>query len=94
MTLSYRAQKILEDNIQWPRINITTLHEDDIQRMEKVFKYLIDNDMDYEINEVDAWLNMHFMGVHEDTREHIFEIATEVLEAQQITTQAQPVPRI
>jgi len=78
MTLSYRAQRILRYNIQWPRINVTTLHENDVVRIEKNFKYMIDNDMDYTINEVDAWLNTHFMGVHEDTRQHILEIAKDV----------------
>ena len=78
MTLSNRAQRILRYNIQWGRINTTTLHPNDIERMEKVFKYLIDNNMGYEINEMDAWLNMHFLGVHEDTRQHLLDISKEV----------------
>ncbi len=78
MTLSNRAIRILRYNIQWPRINVTTLHEDDIQRIEKCFKYLIDHDMEYEINEMDGWLNSHFMGFHERTRQHILDIAREI----------------
>ncbi len=78
MTLSPKAQRILRYNIQWPRINVTTLHEDDIQRLERCFKYLMDHDMEYEINEMDAFLNMHFMGVHERTQEHILDIAKEI----------------
>jgi len=75
MTLSYRAQKILEENISWPRINIAYLHDNDIETIVKCFKYLIDNDMSYKINEIDAWSNTYFLGLHEQTRQYILMMA-------------------
>jgi len=78
MTLSYRAQKILEDNISFPRINIAYLHDNDIESIVKCFKYLIDNDMDYTLNDIDVWSNKYFLGLHEQTRQYIFEMAKAV----------------
>lgn len=87
--ISTRAKRILEKRIHWLRINVTTLHENDIERLERMFRYLIDNDMEYSIDDVDEWLRLHFMGFHEETRQHILDIAKQVLDAHQKTAQSQ-----
>ena len=94
MPLSFRATKILRNAIHWPQINLATLNEGNIEYLEKTFKYLLDNHMQYTIDDMDLWLKNHFLGFHQDTKGHILDIAKEVLDAQQKTTQAQLTTRI
>ena len=91
--ISTRAKRILEKRIHWLRLNVTTLHENDIERLERMFRYLIDNDMEYSVDDMDKWLRLHFMGLHQETRQHILDIAKQALDSQQETTQSQIVTR-
>jgi len=78
MPLSNEVKCRLEESINWPRINVAMLHPKDIEGLEKSFSELIDNGMDYLIDDMDAWLRTYFMGEHEDTRKFILDLAKQV----------------
>ena len=75
MPLSNETKCRLEESINWPRINVAMLHPSDIERLEKAFRGLIDDGMDYSIDDLDTWLKTYFIGEHEDTRKNILNIA-------------------
>ena len=79
MTLPFRTKRILHHYLQWPSINVCMLNEGNITKLEILFKYLIEHDMIYTINDMDSWLKQHFEGNYKDTREHILSIAIDVL---------------
>ena len=78
MPLSNEVKCRLEQAINWPRINVAMLHPKDIEGLENAFRGLIDNDMDYLIDDMDVWLKTYFVGQHEETRKFILKIAREV----------------
>jgi len=78
MPLSNELKCRLEEAINWPRINVGILHPRDIENIENAFRGLIENGMDYSIDDMDVWLKTYFIGQHEDTRKFILKLAKEV----------------
>ncbi len=60
------------------KINVAMLHPRDIENIENAFRGLIENRMDYSIDDMGVWLKTYFIGQHEDTREFILKLAKEV----------------
>ena len=78
MPLSNEVKCRLEEAINWPRINVAMLHPRDIENIENAFRGLIENGMDYSIDDMDVWLKTYFIGQHEETRKFILTLAKEV----------------
>ena len=78
MPLSNEVKCKLEETINWPRINVAMLPPRDIENIENAFRGLIENGMDYSIDDMDIWLKTYFIGQHEETRKFILKLAKEV----------------
>jgi len=75
MPLSDEVIRRLEESTNWPKINIAMLHPIDIKLLAKEFSSMISEGIDYTIEDLDSWLKARFLGVHEDTRMKILDIA-------------------
>ena len=75
MPLSDEVIRRLEESTNWPRINIAMLQPNDIKLLAKEFSSMISEGIDYTIEDLDSWLKARFLGIHEDTRIKILDIA-------------------
>ena len=77
MVLSNEVKEHL-DKFGWQSINFATLHPIDIERIENLFKTILDNGLDYEVDDIKKRLEVLTLGMPALAKEHIVDIAQEM----------------